>query len=213
MKIAPSILAADFSMLGQEIAKVSQADLIHIDVMDGHFVPNITLGPDLVRNIRPHTTLPFDVHLMIEHPDRYIEDFVKSGADSISIHQEATVHLHRTLMQIKEFGLKAGIALNPATSLTTVKDVIPDIDYLVLMTVNPGFGGQLFIRSMLDKIKRAYDLTRGSIDIMVDGGITLDNAKEVVEAGANILVAGSAVFKSDNPALVLESMRRVCDNA
>lgn len=200
IKIAPSILSADFAKLGEEIKDVEAggAELIHIDVMDGHFVPNITIGPLIVDAIRPHTKLPLDVHLMIEQPEKYVADFAKAGADIITIHQEATVHLHRAIHQIKELGVKVGVALNPATSLSTIEDILPDLDMILLMTVNPGFGGQKFIPSVLNKINRLRntltEMNLSQMDIEVDGGVNELTAKKVIDAGANILVAGSAVF-------------------
>jgi len=200
LKIAPSILSADFARLGEEIKEVDQhgADLIHIDVMDGKFVPNITIGPLIVDAIRPHTKLPLDVHLMIEQPERYIADFAKAGADIITVHQEACVHLHRTIHLIKEHGVKAGVALNPATPLETLQHVLEDLDMVLIMTVNPGFGGQQFIPGMLNKISSLREQLNSfgyqHIDIEVDGGINAHTAKLVAEAGANVLVAGSAVF-------------------
>ena len=206
--IAPSILSADFSRLGDEIAAVEAAgaDWIHIDVMDGHFVPNITIGPGLIASIRKTTRLPFDVHLMIENPERYIDDFAKAGADWITVHVEATVHLHRTIAMIREKGLKAGVSLNPATPLVQIEPILPDIDLLLIMTVNPGFGGQKFIEGSLPRIRQAKEMirTRAPNALMeVDGGVTLQNLREIADAGADILVAGSAVFGSgDYPATI-----------
>lgn len=200
IKIAPSILASDFARLADEIKTVEEAgaDWIHVDVMDGHFVPNITIGPPVVKAIRPYTSLPLDVHLMISNPDAYIVDFAEAGADVISVQVEACLHLHRTVHLIKEQGVKAGVVLNPATPLTAIEHVLADVDLVLIMTVNPGFGGQSFIHSTLDKIKalRHQMLARqlGHIDIEVDGGVNIDTAQLVVEAGANVLVAGSAVF-------------------
>lgn len=213
LQIAPSILSADFAKLGQEITDVEQggADWIHVDVMDGHFVPNITIGPLVVEAIRPVTKLPLDVHLMIEEPDRYIQAFVRAGADSVSVHAEACTHLHRTLHYIKEQGARAGVVLNPATPLSAIEYVMDEaLDLVLLMTVNPGFGGQSFIPAMLPKIselRKQLDqrgLTR--VDIQVDGGINPDTARQVVEAGANVLVAGSAVFGASDRA---EAIRRI----
>jgi ribulose-phosphate 3-epimerase len=200
IKIAPSILSADFAKLGAEIKEVEQggAGLIHVDVMDGHFVPNITIGPLIVEAIRPHTQLPLDVHLMIEQPERYVADFAKAGADLITVHQEATVHLHRLIHQIKELGVKVGVALNPATPIETIQHVLSDLDMVLLMTVNPGFGGQKFIPAVLQKIEtlRQHLIVQGyqHIDIEVDGGINAVTARQVAGAGANVLVAGTAIF-------------------
>ncbi|SEN15916.1 ribulose-phosphate 3-epimerase [Lihuaxuella thermophila] len=204
VKIAPSILSADFSRLGEEIADVERAgaDWIHVDVMDGHFVPNITLGPLIVESIRPHTGLPLDVHLMIEEPDRYIEAFAKSGADLISVHQEACPHLHRTVHLIKEQGVKAGVVINPATPVSLIEPILPDVDLVLLMTVNPGFGGQTFIRSVLHKIRQVRGLLDAQglshVEIEVDGGINVNTAADVAASGATVLVAGSAIFGTEN---------------
>ena len=200
VKIAPSILSANFARLGEEIKEVEQggADWIHVDVMDGHFVPNITIGPLIVDAIRPVTQLPLDVHLMIEEPDRYIPQFAKSGADWISVHQEACRHLHRTIHLIKEQGVKAGVVLNPATPLVTVEAVLPDVDMVLLMTVNPGFGGQAFIPGVVPKIRELRRMLdeRGlnHVEIEVDGGVNEQTARLCKEAGATVLVAGNAVF-------------------
>lgn len=214
LRIAPSILSADFSILGQEIADVERggADWIHVDVMDGHFVPNITIGTLVVEAIRPKTRLPLDVHLMIEQPDRYISAFAKAGADLISVHTEACVHLHRTLHLIKEQGVKAGVVLNPATPLSALEHVLDDkLDLVLLMTVNPGFGGQNFITGMLPKITKLREMLndRGlqGVDIEVDGGINEETARLVIEAGANVLVAGSAVFNRPNRADAIRAIR------
>ncbi len=201
MKLAPSILSADFSNLLKDIKMVEEAgcDMLHIDVMDGHFVPNITIGPLVIESLKGKTNLPFDVHLMIENPDKYISQFVKAGAYIISVHSEACVHLHRTIQLIKEHNVKAAVALNPATPLNVLEYVLEDLDMVLLMTVNPGFGGQDFIKSSLSKIKTLKGMIddRGlNIDIQVDGGIKEDNVKEIVKAGANIIVAGSAIFNS-----------------
>lgn len=214
IKIAPSLLSADFSRLREEIREVEAAgaDWLHVDVMDGHFVPNLTIGPLVVEAIRPHTQLPLDVHLMIENPERYIEAFAKSGADIISVHQEACVHLHRTIYQIKDLGVKAGVVLNPATPLCMIEPILPDVDLVLLMTVNPGFGGQKFIRSVvpkiihLRKILEEKGLTR--IEIEVDGGINVSTAGEVVSAGATVLVAGSAVFGANDRARAIHEIRQ-----
>ncbi|WP_042210847.1 ribulose-phosphate 3-epimerase [Paenibacillus borealis] len=201
IKLAPSILAADFSALGSEIQAIdsSGADLVHIDVMDGQFVPNLTLGPDIIRAIRPYTRLCFDVHLMIAEPQRYISNFAAAGADILTVQAEACTHLHRTVQEIKAAGLKAGVALNPATPLSVLDHILEDIDLVLLMSVNPGFGGQSFIPSVMGKIKalrRTLDTLDRRIDLEVDGGIKLSNAREVVEAGADVIVAGSALFKT-----------------
>lgn len=203
IKIAPSILSADFSSLKEEIESVERAgcDMLHLDVMDGDFVPNITFGAPVIKSLRKITNLPFDVHLMIQKPERYIEDFYKAGADIITVHAESTVHLHRTIQQIKGFGIKAAVALNPATPLETIENVLEDIDMILIMTVNPGFGGQRLIVSMKDKVKKLKDIiaTRNlNIDIQVDGGIKIDNVAEVHKWGANVFVAGSAIFNSED---------------
>ena len=202
-KIAPSILSADGSKLGEEIAAVEAAgaDLLHIDVMDGHFVPNISIGPGLIASLRKRTRIPFDVHLMIENPERYIDDFAKAGSDWITVHVEATAHLHRLVAMIREKGIRAGVSLNPATPLSQVEPILPDIDLLLVMTVNPGFGGQKFIGGMLPKITQAKRMTREiapEVLVEVDGGVTLKNARSIADAGADILVAGSSVFGSGN---------------
>ncbi|WP_102027332.1 ribulose-phosphate 3-epimerase [Salirhabdus sp. Marseille-P4669] len=203
VKIAPSILSADFAKLGEEIKDVEQggADYIHVDVMDGHFVPNITIGPLIVEAIRPVTKLPLDVHLMIENPEQYINAFAKAGADIITVHQEATVHLHRTIQMIKKEGVKAGVVINPATPAEMIRPILRDVDLVLFMTVNPGFGGQAFIPSVLPKIKQVakWRAEQGySFEIEVDGGVNRETAKLCVEAGCDVLVAGSAIFNEKN---------------
>lgn len=214
IKIAPSILSADFSRLGDDIKAVEEAgaDYIHVDVMDGHFVPNITIGPLVVQAIRPVTKLPLDVHLMIENPDRYIEEFAKAGADIISVHVEASLHLHRTVQLIKQQGVKAGVVINPATPVDSIKHIIQDVDLVLLMTVNPGFGGQAFIQSVVPKIKEVSDLvqTQGlNVEIEVDGGVNPETARLCVEAGANVLVAGSAIYGKKDLKDAIKAIRGV----
>jgi len=212
IKIAPSILSADFARLGEEIKDVEKggADYIHVDVMDGHFVPNITIGPLIVEAIRPITSLTLDVHLMIEQPDRYIPEFAKAGADIITVHVEACPHLHRTIQLIRSFGIKAGVVLNPHTPVSTIQHVLEDIDMVLLMTVNPGFGGQSFIHSVLPKIQEVSRMVRErglQVDIEVDGGVNVETARLCVEAGANVLVAGSAIYNEKDRAQAIRIIR------
>ncbi len=202
-KIAPSLLSADFGNLQDEIKKIENggADYLHLDVMDGIYVPNITFGPPVIRKLRKVTKIPFDVHLMIDKPERYIKDFVDAGADLITVHQEATTHLHRTIQEIKSYGIMAGVSLNPATPLESIEYVLGDLDLVLIMTVNPGFGGQSFIESMKGKIKRLrriIDERELNIIVEVDGGVKLDNAKEILNCGADLLVAGSDIFGAED---------------
>ncbi len=214
IKLAPSILSADFGRLAEEIKAIEEAgaDVIHIDVMDGHFVPNLTIGPLVVEAIRPVTKLPFDVHLMIENPDAYLEAFAKAGADWISVHVEACPHLHRTVYRIKELGCLAGVVLNPATPLETLDYILEEVDYVLIMSVNPGFGGQKFIPSALRKVSRLREIISSSglnVSIEIDGGVNLKTLPEVVKAGAEILVAGSAIFGTEDYAATIQAFRKV----
>ena len=213
IKLAPSILSADFARLLEEVKKVENAgcEYLHIDVMDGHFVPNITLGPAIVKSLRKDIKMVFDAHLMMENPDQYIKEFVDAGCDLIVVHQEACKHLHRTIQNIKSYGIKAGVALNPATPIETIKHVLEEVDMVLIMTVNPGFGGQSFIEGMIPKIKQLKSLIdeKGlNVDIQVDGGIKPDNVDKVVRAGANIIVAGSAIFNSDDIQYTVDLFRK-----
>jgi ribulose-phosphate 3-epimerase len=212
IKIAPSILSADFSRLGEEVLAVDRAgaDYIHVDVMDGHFVPNITIGPPVVAALRKITSKPLDVHLMIANPDFYIPEFARAGADIITVHQEAAVHLHRTVQLIKSFGKKAGVSLNPATPVETLDVILDELDLVLVMSVNPGFGGQEFIASAIDKIRalRQRIFTRGlATELQVDGGIKIDNIGTVAAAGADVLVAGSAIFSTADYAATIHALR------
>lgn len=199
LKIAPSILASDFSQLGAQVQAATEggADYIHIDVMDGHFVPNITLGPVVVKSIRKYSALPFDVHLMIESPERYIPNFVEAGANILTVHVEACTHLHRVIAQIRELKIGAGVAINPATPLVSLEEILPFVQEVNVMTVNPGFGGQRFVIEMLQKISRLRAMieTRGlDVDIEVDGGVDDETAPQCIQAGANVLIAGTTIF-------------------
>ena len=208
--IAPSILAADFARLGDEVRAIEAggADWVHIDVMDGHFVPNISFGTPIMQSIRPVTSKPFDVHLMIAPADPYLESFATAGADVITVHAEAGPHLDRSLQMIRTLGKRAGVSLNPATPASVIQHVLDRLDLVLVMTVNPGFGGQTFIPAMLDKISQVRDMVRGrNIDIEVDGGITAANAGAVVRAGANVLVAGSSIFKSADYSASIKAIR------
>ncbi|GBD96773.1 MAG TPA: ribulose-phosphate 3-epimerase [Nitrospirae bacterium] len=215
VKIAPSILSADFSRLGEEIAAAEKAgaDLVHIDVMDGHFVPNITIGPLVVKSVKKIASIPLDVHLMIEEPDKYIKDFADSGADIITVHSEVCLHLHRTVQNIKECGVKAAVSVNPATPLGDIEFILPFVDMVLIMSVNPGFGGQKFIAEVLPKIeqlKNMISLNNYRVDIEVDGGVTVDNVAEVDRAGADIVVMGSAFYNSENYAETIKAVRERC---
>lgn len=212
IKIAPSILSADFTRLGEQVAEAEAAgaDLIHIDVMDGHFVPNITVGPLVVQAVRRATELPLSVHLMIEAPERYLTAFAHAGADALTIHVETCPHLHRTVQQIKELGLKAGVSINPATPLVSLEEIVESVDLILLMTVNPGFGGQEFIESSLSRIRRLRGMltARGlPVELEVDGGINAETAPRVVAAGATVLVAGEAIFGAKEG--IAEAMRKI----
>jgi ribulose-phosphate 3-epimerase len=214
VKIAPSVLSADLLKLQDQIESVekNEADLIHLDIMDGQFVPNITFGPVIVSTVKKITDLPLDVHLMIMNADAYIPQFAKAGADYITVHQEANPHLHRSIHFIKEQGVKAGVALNPATDLSTIEPILPDLDLVLLMTVNPGFGGQAFISLVLDKISKLAGLKQKhgyNLEIEVDGGINEDTIPEVVKAGAEILVAGMAVFGKDDPGEACRQLKMI----
>ncbi|MBI5848326.1 MAG: ribulose-phosphate 3-epimerase [Nitrospirae bacterium] len=211
IQIAPSILSADFMRLGEEIhaAEAAGAHLIHLDIMDGHFVPNITIGPAIVAAIRKITKLPLDVHLMIEDPDKFLADFANAGADYLTVHAEASVHLHRSVQWIREKGIRAGVSINPATPVAQLENIIADIDLVLLMSVNPGFGGQKFIPATMEKIRKVKDMimTCGSGALIeIDGGVKQDNAKEIADAGADILVMGSAFFESGDYKITMEKL-------
>lgn len=225
IKIAASILSADFCRLGEQVtaAEGGGADYIHCDVMDGHFVPNITIGPLVVRAVRRSTSLPLDVHLMIEHPERYVPSFAEAGASNLTVHVETCPHLHRTVQQMRELGVGASVSINPGTSLNTLDEILPYVDMVLLMSVNPGFGGQVFIETMYRKIERLREISdrRGlNIDIEVDGGVHMDTVAQIVEAGANVLVSGSAIFRphgvhasADQIAQAIAMLRRAAEEA
>lgn len=212
IKIAPSILSANFAKLGEEVKEVERAgaDLIHIDVMDGHFVPNITMGPIVVEALRPVTKLPLDVHLMIENPDQYIEQFAKAGADWISVHVEACPHLHRTIQLIRSYGVKPGVVLNPHTPIEMIQHVLKDVDFVLLMTVNPGFGGQKFIDNVVPKIEALSNMIKEmdlNVEIEIDGGITAETIVPCAKAGATIFVAGSAIYNKEDRHAALQEIK------
>lgn len=215
VKIAPSLLSADFSRLGADIEMVEKggAEVIHYDVMDGHFVPNLTIGPLVLKDIRKCTQLPIDVHLMIENPDQYIPDFAEAGADWISVHVETCPHLHRTIQLIKELGKKAGVVLNPHTPLSAIDEILPDVDFVLIMSVNPGFGGQKLIPSCIDKIIKLKALLKERnlehIFIEIDGGVKLDNLKSVIDAGTAVVVSGSGIFNTEDPIATIQQMKKV----
>ncbi len=214
MKIAPSILSADFAALGEEIARVEAggADQLHVDVMDGRFVPNLTIGPVVLAAIRKRTRLPLDVHLMIVEPERYLADFVRAGADVVTVHVEACPHLQRTLTQIRDLGARAGAALNPSTPPAALEYVLDDLDLVLVMSVNPGFGGQKFIPSAYPKIRQVRTMLGGrSVDVSVDGGVKLDHARPLAEHGASVLVAGSAIFEAPDPAEMVKRLRSAAE--
>lgn len=210
-EFAPSLLASDFSQLKSQIKLVNEADYLHLDVMDGHYVPNITFGPGLINSIRKHSNLLFDTHLMINKPEKYIKEFAEAGSDILTVHLEATDHIHRVVQLIKEENIKVGVSLNPATPLTSLEYLLPELDQVLIMSVNPGFGGQSYISQMTEKIaklKKIITVNNYKCKIEVDGGIKNHNLKEIVRAGADIIVAGSAIFGTEDPAAALAKMRR-----
>jgi ribulose-phosphate 3-epimerase len=217
IELAPSILSADFAQLARDIERVQSAgaNLIHLDIMDGHFVPNITIGPPVVASVRKITRLPLDAHLMIEKPERFLDEFIRAGANWISVHVEADVHLDRTMRYLRENGVQAGVAINPGTSLSSLEEILPLADYVLIMTVNPGFGGQKFIPSSLDKIRRLRKIIASNeypARIEIDGGIGSENLKEVIAAGAEIIVSGSAIFNAQKDASeAVRELRRIAE--
>lgn len=218
IRIAPSILSADFSRLGEEVkaAEEAGAHMIHVDVMDGHFVPNITIGSAVLKSISKVTKLPLDVHLMIEDPDRYLGDFAEAGADILTVHYEVCRHLHRTIQRTKELGVKAGVTLNPATPIWNLENILPDVDMVLVMSVNPGFGGQEFIPRSLVKIRELAEMRsryNGNFRIAVDGGVDLENVGEIVRAGADILIAGTCVFHTPDPGAAVRQLQERAENA
>ncbi len=212
IKIAPSLLAADFASLREEITRITSADMLHLDVMDGHFVPNLTFGPGLIKAIRPHSELVFDTHLMISNPGELLEDFAAAGSDIITIHEESTFHSHRLIQRIKDLGCQSGLSLNPGTGLDGIEYLLPDLDLILLMTVNPGFGGQEFIPVMLDKIARLRKIIEASphqVEIAVDGGIKPENLGEIIKSGATVIVSGSSIFGASSPEEVIRRYRDI----
>ncbi len=216
IKLAPSILSADFANLKHDIDVVTRggADLLHVDVMDGHFVPNLTIGPPVVQALKKYATIPLDVHLMMTNPDLFIEQFAESGADYLTVHVEVCHHLHRVIHAIKEHGMKAGVSLNPATPLSSIDEILREVDMILIMSVNPGFGGQKFIPFCLSKIRRLRqrlnELELQQVEIEVDGGVSITNIKNVADAGATIIVAGSAIFNAPDPAEMISKMKATC---
>lgn len=210
IKIAPSLLASDFSKLAEEVKTIENADMLHLDVMDGHFVPNLSFGPGLISDLRNKTDLIFDTHLMISNPEDYIEDYAEAGSDYITFHIEATSHSHRLIQRIKEAGCKAGVSLNPGTSLDDIKYILPDLDLVLIMSVNPGFGGQKYISQITEKISELSNMINeidSNVEIAVDGGIKLHNVNEVIKAGADVIIAGSAIFGSEDRHQIIEKFK------